>query len=159
MSPAPSEVAELIRVRGLVQGVGFRPMVWRLANHYGLRGWVGNDGGGVTISVQGRSGKIEEFLTELQQGPPPLARIEAVERIRVEASSVEERFRIAVDAARLGVWHYELPERTLAWSAIARNVWVVTLPRSTSTRSGWSPPSAANLGPCSERRVFRREKR
>ncbi|MBV8524029.1 MAG: acylphosphatase, partial [Acetobacteraceae bacterium] len=49
-----TEHAELIRVRGLVQGVGFRPTVWRLADRHGLRGWVGNDGGGVTLSVCGR---------------------------------------------------------------------------------------------------------
>ncbi|MBA2549109.1 MAG: acylphosphatase, partial [Burkholderiaceae bacterium] len=38
------ETAELIRVRGLVQGVGFRPTVWKLARRYGLRGSVRNDG-------------------------------------------------------------------------------------------------------------------
>ena len=41
------DAAELIRVRGLVQGVGFRPTVWRLARRHGLRGWVANDGDGV----------------------------------------------------------------------------------------------------------------
>jgi len=47
--------AELIRVRGLVQGVGFRPTVWRLARRHGLRGWVANDGDGVSIRVRGRA--------------------------------------------------------------------------------------------------------
>ena len=99
MSGAPSEFAELIRVRGLVQGVGFRPTVWRLANHYGLRGWVGNDGGGVTISVQGRSDAIDEFLAHLRRRPPILARIEALERIRVGATTDQGPFRIADSAA------------------------------------------------------------
>lgn len=112
MSAAPSEVAELIRVRGLVQGVGFRPMVWRLANHYGLRGWVGNDGSGVTISVQGRPGMIEEFLTQLQHRPPTLARIDAVERARVKASSEEGPFRIA-DSRATGIRTGVVPDAAI----------------------------------------------
>ena len=43
-----------IRVRGLVQGVGFRPTVWLLARRYGLRGWVANDGDGVIIRLCGQ---------------------------------------------------------------------------------------------------------
>jgi hypothetical protein len=42
-----------IRIRGLVQGVGFRPYVWRLANELGLNGWVRNDGSGVIVAVDG----------------------------------------------------------------------------------------------------------
>ena len=48
-----------IRVRGLVQGVGFRPYVWRLANELGLNGWVRNDGAGATVAVDGE--KVPEF--------------------------------------------------------------------------------------------------
>ena len=47
------DAAELIRVRGLVQGVGFRPTVWHLARRFDLRGWVANDGDGVLIRVCG----------------------------------------------------------------------------------------------------------
>ena len=52
------DVAELVRVRGLVQGVGFRPTVWRLARRHGLRGWVANDGDGVKIRLCGPAAKI-----------------------------------------------------------------------------------------------------
>ncbi len=66
----------IVRVRGLVQGVGFRPYVWRLARELGLKGWVRNDGAGVTIAVDGE--KVGEFLTRLPQELPPLARIDGV---------------------------------------------------------------------------------
>lgn len=79
--PAPDNtVAERIRVRGAVQGVGFRPTAWRLANAHGLRGWVGNDGQGVVMLVSGAAAAIEAFVGELERQAPPLARIEAIER-------------------------------------------------------------------------------
>jgi len=65
-----------LRVRGLVQGVGFRPFVWRLANELGLDGWVRNDGAGVSIAVAG--GRLGEFLARLPKEAPPLARIDAI---------------------------------------------------------------------------------
>lgn len=77
--PGPVSV-ERIRVRGTVQGVGFRPMVWRLANEHGLFGWVGNDGQGVTILVKGTATAIDAFAAELRTKAPPLSRIEAIER-------------------------------------------------------------------------------
>lgn len=69
--------ARLIRVRGLVQGVGFRPYVWQLATELGLTGWVRNDGAGVTIALAGA--RIDQFLSRLPQEIPRLARIDAIE--------------------------------------------------------------------------------
>ncbi len=69
----------LIRVRGLVQGVGFRPYVWRLAKELGLQGWVRNDSGGVTIAVDGE--KVAEFLDRLPKELPRLARVDAIDEI------------------------------------------------------------------------------
>ena len=66
-----------IRVRGLVQGVGFRPYVWRLANELGLNGWVRNDGAGVSVAVDGE--KVPEFLARLPDEAPRLARIDCIE--------------------------------------------------------------------------------
>ena len=73
-----------IRVRGLVQGVGFRPYVWRLANELGLTGWVRNDGGGVTIAVDGQ--KVPEFMSRLANEAPRLARIDHIESTVAEVT-------------------------------------------------------------------------
>ncbi|MBD2363046.1 carbamoyltransferase HypF [Anabaena minutissima FACHB-250] len=66
---------EEIRVRGTVQGVGFRPTVYRLAKACGLRGDVCNDGEGVLIRVAGSAAALTEFVTRLQQECPPLGKI------------------------------------------------------------------------------------
>lgn len=65
-----------IRIGGQVQGVGFRPFVYRLARDLQLCGWVRNDASGVAIEAQGPPLVLERFLTALRQ-PPPLARIDA----------------------------------------------------------------------------------
>lgn len=65
-----------ILVRGVVQGVGFRPWVWRLAQQAGLAGRVFNDGQGVTIEAFGAPAALDGFVTSLGQ-PPPAARIKS----------------------------------------------------------------------------------
>ncbi|WP_296702118.1 carbamoyltransferase HypF [Thiocapsa sp. UBA6158] len=79
--------AESIRVRGLVQGVGFRPTVWRLARACGLSGDVRNDGEGVLIRVcgsdDGDDPGVSGFLKRLREECPPLARIDAIERRQI----------------------------------------------------------------------------
>ncbi len=69
----------IVHVRGLVQGVGFRPFVWRLACECGLAGHVFNDGGGVVIRVWGAKTRVNEFLQRLQEDAPPLSRIDDVQ--------------------------------------------------------------------------------
>ncbi|TVQ69234.1 MAG: carbamoyltransferase HypF [Balneolaceae bacterium] len=64
-----------IRVRGLVQGVGFRPFVYRLALRHRLSGWVRNADDGVVIRVDGPRGQIERFLRDLRDHPPKAAHI------------------------------------------------------------------------------------
>ena len=67
-----------ILVRGVVQGVGFRPWVWRLAQQAGLAGQVFNDGQGVTIEVFGAPAALDGFVAGLSQ-PPPAARIHSLQ--------------------------------------------------------------------------------
>lgn len=67
-----------LRVRGIVQGVGFRPYVWRLAGELGLQGWVRNEGADVTIAVDGEN--LPEFLHRLPLEIPPLARVDRIDR-------------------------------------------------------------------------------
>ena len=68
-----------IRVRGIVQGVGFRPFVYRLAKRYLVSGWVLNDLDGVFIHAEAESQLLDEFVTELHMNPPAAARISEVE--------------------------------------------------------------------------------
>jgi hydrogenase maturation protein HypF len=73
-----------IRVRGAVQGVGFRPFVHGLAKRYGLSGFVLNDQDGVLAEIEGEAHNL--FLSALSREPPALARIEAVDVCRVPAT-------------------------------------------------------------------------
>ena len=99
-----TERAELIRVRGLVQGVGFRPTVWRLARRHGLRGWVANDGRGVSIHVCGAAEGVDAFVQALSVEAPPLARVEQVERMVAEVLPRDVQFDI-VASPRGGAVH------------------------------------------------------
>ncbi len=66
-----------IRVSGLVQGVGFRPFVWREATARGLSGWVFNDAAGVVLEAEGSRAALTSMLDALRR-PPPLARVDSV---------------------------------------------------------------------------------
>lgn len=68
-----------IRVRGVVQGVGYRPFVYRLAEQEQLAGWVSNDSQGVLAEVEGDAQRVEQLIIRLRLEWPPLARVEAVE--------------------------------------------------------------------------------
>jgi len=67
-----------IRVTGIVQGVGFRPFVYRLAQNFGLHGWILNDERGVLIEVQGTETALESFLEDLPVKVPAMAKIEEI---------------------------------------------------------------------------------
>ncbi len=102
-----------IRIRGRVQGVGFRPTVWRFARELRLNGEVFNDAEGVLVRASGDESAIAAFVARIENEPPPLARIEAIEtapfegllpsdfRIRQSASGAI-RTEISPDAAICG---------------------------------------------------------
>lgn len=80
VAPSPSPAVygrRRARIRGAVQGVGFRPHVWKLATERALSGWVLNDGEGVLLEIEGPD--ADGFLDALRAGPPPLARIDAID--------------------------------------------------------------------------------
>ena len=88
-----SDVQRLrVRVRGSVQGVGFRPFVYGLARRYALDGFVANDAEGVLIEVEGA--QLPQFLTALGTETPPLARVDAIETEAARATG-ERGFAIA----------------------------------------------------------------
>ena len=67
-----------IRVRGIVQGVGFRPFVYNLARKLQLTGYVLNSSAGVLIDVESGAAKLEQFVHALHHEAPPLSQIETV---------------------------------------------------------------------------------
>ena len=71
-------IRKRIRVRGIVQGVGFRPFVYNLAHQLGLTGYVLNSSAGVTIEIEGGEPAVSQFVATLRNSPPPLAQIEDV---------------------------------------------------------------------------------
>jgi hydrogenase maturation protein HypF len=77
-SAAERRVGRSIVVRGVVQGVGFRPFVWRLANELGLAGTVRNTGGQVEIEVEGPEAAVDAFVGRIRSEAPPRARVEEV---------------------------------------------------------------------------------
>jgi len=72
--------ATRIQVNGIVQGVGFRPFVYRLATELGLIGYITNNSDGVSITVAGRQDKIDSLADTLRKNAPPLARITSLQK-------------------------------------------------------------------------------
>jgi hydrogenase maturation protein HypF len=68
-----------IAIRGAVQGVGFRPFIYRIATELGLAGWVSNSAQGVLIEVEGGQPQLDIFLHRIDQEPPPRSQIQSLE--------------------------------------------------------------------------------
>jgi hydrogenase maturation protein HypF len=71
-----ASVRKRIEIRGVVQGVGFRPFVYRIAQRFGMRGWVLNSPDGVAVEAEGAAADFDGFLQALRTELPPLARID-----------------------------------------------------------------------------------
>ena len=93
--PCPTFTRVRIQVRGIVQGVGFRPFVYSLARRHSLKGLVFNDAAGVLIDVEGDGDVIGQFIDEIRTGAPPLALVEAIERGEDLSPAHYEDFLIA----------------------------------------------------------------
>jgi hydrogenase maturation protein HypF len=92
MSTMPP-LRKAIEVSGIVQGVGFRPFIYRLANQCALVGFIANTPSGVSIEVEGSPEKIDEFLQRLPKEVPPLAKLTALNHREIDLQG-EQSFRI-----------------------------------------------------------------
>jgi hydrogenase maturation protein HypF len=79
LNPPATDV--LLRVRGTVQGVGFRPFVHRTAHQLGIHGWVLNDPHGVLIRAAGDAGQVDALVAALEHEAPPAARVIEIKRL------------------------------------------------------------------------------
>ncbi|MDP3773433.1 MAG: carbamoyltransferase HypF [Gemmatimonadales bacterium] len=119
---ATVRAAELLRVTGLVQGVGFRPFVHRVATRYGLGGWVRNGAGEVSIAAEGTPEALEAFVGALEREAPPLTRIARIARepcapegrtdfaILLSAVEPDGRLPVSPDVALCAACEHELIE-------------------------------------------------
>jgi hydrogenase maturation protein HypF len=94
-----STIGRRIRVRGTVQGVGFRPWVYRLAHRTGVAGRVLNDAAGVTIEVFGPEADILRFLDRLAADPPPAAVIEQIDAEPIPPEATPDFVIVSSEAA------------------------------------------------------------
>ncbi|PKO79453.1 MAG: carbamoyltransferase HypF, partial [Betaproteobacteria bacterium HGW-Betaproteobacteria-13] len=83
-----------IRVRGVVQGVGFRPFVYRLAQTLELSGWVRNDGDGVELEGQGLPGNLSALIARIRSEAPSLARVDSIHTRLCDADPADQGFTI-----------------------------------------------------------------
>ena len=100
-APTSLRARRLLEVRGVVQGVGFRPTVYRLAVEQGLSGFVRNDPDGVTIEIEGDEAAVSSFDHLLRDRLPVAARIDAIE-VRDLRARKEQGFRVEASALAEG---------------------------------------------------------
>ncbi len=98
-----------INVRGVVQGVGFRPFVYQLAAKYDLKGWVCNTSEAVKIEVEGEVEAIDRFLQDLEKQPPPRAYIEDIAVSHCPPANYEQ-FEIRHSVAEEGKYQLISPD-------------------------------------------------
>jgi len=95
---AGAERAELLRIAGVVQGVGFRYSAQRLAQRHGVRGWVANVGHGVVVHACAPAERLERFVRALRDEIGPPARIDSLQREPADMLPADAGFRIAPSA-------------------------------------------------------------
>jgi hydrogenase maturation protein HypF len=91
--------AKKVYIEGIVQGVGFRPFIFKLANELGLKGYIYNDTNGVYIEIEGEESLIDEFIKLIPEKAPPLA---LVERILTEDTQVKGYSEFFIEKSKGG---------------------------------------------------------
>ena len=99
----------LISVKGVVQGVGFRPFVYQLATEHDLRGWVCNTSEDVKIEVEGEAKDIDLFVSKLRQQAPPVSRIEEISVTRGSPVGCD-KFEIRLSVSEEGKYQLVSPD-------------------------------------------------
>jgi hydrogenase maturation protein HypF len=98
-----------IHITGIVQGVGFRPFVYTLAQRHHLTGWVRNTSAGVDIEVDGEDAELRQFVEHLKAELPPLARLDSISVSERPASGFEQ-FEILLSQAVEGAFQPISPD-------------------------------------------------
>lgn len=83
-----------IEIKGVVQGVGFRPFIYNLATSMGLDGEVSNNGYGVLILLDATQEKVDEFIRNMRENRPPLSEIDSIKITRTKKTKLFESFSI-----------------------------------------------------------------
>jgi hydrogenase maturation protein HypF len=91
--------AQKIYIEGIVQGVGFRPFIFKLANEFNLKGYIYNDTNGVYIEVEGEEDAVNEFIKEIPKKAPPLS---LIEKIVCEPSEVKGYKEFFIEKSKEG---------------------------------------------------------
>jgi hydrogenase maturation protein HypF len=105
-------MAKHISVKGVVQGVGFRPFVYGLATRLDLHGWVCNTSGGVEILVDGQCSNLEKFIQSLPLEKPPLAKIDSIQVDEAPCDS-SSSFEIHMSQAVAGAYQPISPDMAI----------------------------------------------
>lgn len=130
-----------VRVRGIVQGVGFRPFIFLLARQFGLVGRVSNDSEGVLIEAEGADAAVQRFIDAIRNQAPPLAVVEGIDTRTLCALGTEDAFVIA--ASEVGAERATLVSPDIATCDDCLNE--VFDPR--DRRAGYAFTNCTNCGP------------
>ena len=134
------EVRFRIQLRGIVQGVGFRPFVHRLATERQLAGWVLNSSAGLETEVEGPRAALESFVKAVRQEPPPLAWIQEMQVSEVEALG-ETAFVILHSVAATGEFALVSPDVATCADCVA------DFTGADNRRYGYAFTNCTNCGP------------
>jgi hydrogenase maturation protein HypF len=140
MEPVPGLQRLHLSVSGAVQGVGFRPFVYRLAHELGLAGWIANDPAGVTIEVEGGEDGLALFTARLREEAPPRAHIHGLAARLVERRG-DAGFRIVESAGRGARTAVVLPDLATCADCVA------DIDGADARRTGYAFTNCTNCGP------------